>query len=74
MEAYLYAACLRKGNEILILPAWRHTGKTHLALSLLSKGYDLISDDGILINKNGDIFPVSRNIHILYHNLNLILI
>lgn len=68
---FLHAACLRKGSEYILLPAWRHVGKTHLALSLMNLGYDLITDDGIWLDKKGVLHPLSRNIHILYHNMKI---
>lgn len=69
--AFIHAACLRKENYYVLLPAWRHAGKTHLALSFMADGYDLVTDDGAWINKSGNIYPVSRNIHILYHNIKI---
>jgi len=69
--AFVHAACLRKKNDYILLPAWRHAGKTHLALSFMADGYDLVTDDGAWINRNGNIYPVSRNIHILYHNIKI---
>ena len=68
---FIHSAIVRKAKEVLLFPAWRHAGKTHLALSLVGQGYELISDDGAWLDKCGNILPVSRNIHILYHNVKL---
>ena len=69
--AFVHAACLRKKQDYILLPAWRHAGKTHLALSFMADGYDLVTDDGAWINSSGKIYPLSRNIHILYHNIKI---
>ena len=68
---FVHAACLQREGEVIVIPAWRHAGKTHLAFSLMNSGYELISDDGIWLSRDGDIHPVSKMIHILYHNVKL---
>lgn len=69
--AFVHAACLQRDDEVMLIPAWRHAGKTHLAFSLMKMGYQLVSDDGVWLSSNGDIYPVSKMIHILYHNVKL---
>ena len=69
--AFVHAACLQRDEEVMLIPAWRHAGKTHLAFSLMKMGYKLVSDDGIWLSSKGEIYPVSKMIHILYHNVKL---
>lgn len=68
---FVHAACLKKDEDYILLPAWRHVGKTHLALSMMADGYELVTDDGLWLDRSGVFYPVSRNIHILYHNLKI---
>jgi hypothetical protein len=58
---WIHGACLRRGDETVLLVAESGTGKTTLSLGLLYHGYRLLTDDIILIDPlTGRVVPVPR--------------
>ena len=63
--SFIHAACLTGDKKELIIPAWRGTGKTSLALSLLQSGYfEYKAEDQFFINRNGDCFIYNDACHV----------
>jgi len=65
---FCHASAVKYRSKTIIFPAWRHVGKTNLMLELLKDGAELISDDGIIYYKNGQIITFSKRLHLLYFN------
>lgn len=65
---FCHASAVLYRGKTIIFPAWRHVGKTNLMLELLKDGADLISDDGIILYKNGELLTFSKRLHLLYFN------
>lgn len=58
---WLHGACLIRDDECILLIAKTGTGKTTLSLGLLAQGYQLITDDIILIDLHRrQIIPMPR--------------
>lgn len=66
---YLHSAALSFNNTTTIFPAWRHAGKTQLILELQKYGSEILSDDGIFVNKTFEFSSVSCMGHWVYYNL-----
>ena len=69
---FIHASCVEKNHQLYIFPGWRHSGKTHLSLEFAKSGFNLVSDDGIWIDKKANVHPVSKKIHLLYYNFIMI--
>jgi hypothetical protein len=58
---WIHGACLQRGEELVMLVAESGTGKTTLSLGLVSQGYQILTDDIILIDlATQQIIPVPR--------------
>ncbi len=66
---FCHAAAVHYRGKTLLIPAWRHVGKTNLLLSFVEDGGELIADDGVLLFDNGEILSYSKRVHLLYFNL-----
>lgn len=65
---FCHASAVKYKGEVLLFPAWRHVGKTDLHLSFIKDGAELISDDGVILFKDGTIIPFTKRLHLLYFN------
>ena len=66
---FCHAAAVHYRGKTLLMPAWRHAGKTNLLLAFVEDGGELIADDGVLLFDNGEILSYSKRVHLLYFNL-----
>lgn len=57
-----------KGTSVLV-PAWRHTGKTNLLLAALKSGATYIADDWSLLGADGQALVIPKRLNLLYYNL-----
>lgn len=57
-----------KGKSVLV-PAWRHTGKTNLLLAALRSGASYIADDWSLLGADGQALVIPKRLNLLYYNL-----
>lgn len=48
---FLHAACVAKNNNGIIILGEKEAGKTTTCIALLSQGYDLVSNDKLLVEK-----------------------
>lgn len=53
----------------LLFPAWAHTGKTNLALSFLTNGFDYLSDDWSFVSASGELMGLPRWLALFDYNL-----
>ena len=66
--AYLHASAVADfDGKALVFSAWRHTGKTHRLLRLLSKGYSFIGDD-YTVFFDGKIYSYPKQINLFSYN------
>ena len=65
---FCHASAVKYNDKTIIFPAWRHVGKTNLMLELLKDGAELISDDGMILYRNGELVTFSKRLHLLYFN------
>jgi hypothetical protein len=56
----VHACCLARGSTGLLLPAWKGTGKTSLALTLLDRGYGFLGDDRVWLRRDGELLCYPR--------------
>ena len=49
----IHAACVSNDEHTILIPAYPNVGKTLSCLQLLKEGYKYISDDTVLVDKNG---------------------
>lgn len=66
--SFCHASSFVFNGKTILCPGWRNTGKTNLLLSFLKDGADFLSDDWILIHKNGTLFSLPKRINLLYYN------
>jgi hypothetical protein len=56
----VHAACVANGNQAMLLPAWKGTGKTAVCLKLIEAGYNFLGDDKVWLSITGEIFAYPR--------------
>lgn len=61
------SAVARSGTGYLF-PAWAHTGKTNIALTLVASGYDYMADDWCFVSASGEILGYPRWLNLFSHN------
>ncbi len=66
---FCHAAAVHYRGKTILIPSWRHVGKTNMLLAFLEDGGELIADDGVLLFDNGEILSYSKRVHLLYFNL-----
>ncbi|GAF76893.1 unnamed protein product, partial [marine sediment metagenome] len=67
--SFIHASTVSKENGYCFC-AFPRTGKTNTVLALMQEGYDFMSDDLSIINKEGMVFPYPCPISVKPHNLN----
>lgn len=55
----IHAACVSNNEHTILIPAFPNVGKTLSCLQLLKEGYKYISDDTVLVDKNGYAYLTS---------------
>ena len=55
----IHAACVSNDEHTILIPAFPNVGKTLSCLQLLKEGYKYISDDTVLVDKNGYAYLTS---------------
>lgn len=53
---HIHASCLSKNGKALVFAAYPNVGKTLSTLQLLKQGYKYMSDDTILVDRNGNAY------------------
>lgn len=66
--AMTHASAVVYNGKTIVLPAWRHTGKTNTMLELLNRGASFLTDDRLWLNKNGTAHPYPVSINLLPYN------
>lgn len=66
-----HAASFIHKDKVVLLPAWRQTGKTNLLLSILQDGGQYMADDWSYLSKQGYILPFPKRVHLLFYNFAL---
>lgn len=61
------SAVTRNGRGYLF-PAWAHTGKTNVALQMVSSGYEYMADDWCLVSTDGEILGYPRWLNLFSQN------
>ncbi|RMF95330.1 MAG: hypothetical protein D6734_05780 [Candidatus Schekmanbacteria bacterium] len=51
---YVHSSCISIDGKALIIPGDTGAGKTTLCITLLREGYKYLSDDGVLLRREGD--------------------
>lgn len=55
----IHAACLSKDDSAILFAAFPNVGKTLSTLQLLKNGFKYISDDAVLVDRNGKVYLTS---------------
>lgn len=67
----MHAAGVCDENGGYLFPAHGGTGKTTLAIALLSHGYKLLGDDLLIVDPKGKrVYPYQRPLHLFTYNIN----
>lgn len=66
-----HAASFTYKDKVILLPAWRQTGKTNLLLSILKANGQYIADDWSYLSNQGRIVPFPKRMHLLFYNFAL---
>ena len=66
---FCHASAFEMDGKLIMLPAWRHVGKTSTLLTFLRAGAQYISDDWVLFFSDGQIASLPKRLNLLYHNL-----
>ncbi len=66
---FLHASAVTKNNKSLIFSAFPETGKTNLVVSLLKTGCLFLTDELILVSKDGIAYPYPRPLSIYPYNI-----
>ena len=67
-KTILHAGGVTKEGEALLFVGGGNVGKTSSVLNLLREGYEYLSDDWIVIDKN-KAYPLPKTLHIFDYNL-----
>ncbi len=67
---FIHSAGVSKDGKAYIFPAYGGTGKTTTSMSLLTKGYDFLGDDLLIIDPlKNKVFPYPRPLHVFTYNV-----
>ncbi len=67
---FMHSAGVSKDGMAYLFPAYGGTGKTTLSLSLLTKGFDFLGDDLIIVDPTQKrVYPYPRPLHIFTYNV-----
>lgn len=67
---FMHAAGVSREGRAFVFPAHGGTGKTTLALSLATHGFDLMGDDLLMVDvRNATVHPFARPLHLFTYNL-----
>lgn len=64
-----HASCVARNDKAHVFIAWMHTGKTNIMLQMLKNGYKYLSDDKIILSKDGYAYPYPKKINLFSYNL-----
>lgn len=67
--ALVHAACVAKGSEAILLPAWKNAGKTATCLKLVAAGSDFLADDRLWLRSDGVALAFPRYVVLKDSNL-----
>lgn len=68
-SSLVHSSAVSKNGVGYLFPAWAHSGKTNVALSLLANGYDYMSDDWSFVSRTGQILAYPRWLRVFDYNL-----
>ena len=68
-KCFLHCGAVSKNGQAIVFPAEGGVGKTTMATFLVSKGYEYLSDDWLIIGKDGNAYPFFKTIHVFDYNL-----
>lgn len=66
--AMIHASGVIFHGKTILMPAWRHTGKTNTMLNLLTRGADVLSDDRLFVDASGTARSYHLPINMLPYN------
>jgi len=67
----VHASAVSRNGVGLLLPAWRHTGKTAVALEFVAHGYAFMSDDWSIVTSAGELLAYPRWLRLFQYNFEL---
>lgn len=68
-KCFLHCGAVSKNGEAIIFPAEGGVGKTTMATYLVRRGYEYLSDDWLIIGKDGKAYPFFKTVHVFDYNL-----
>ena len=68
-KCFLHCGAVEKDGKAIIFPAEGGVGKTTMAIYLVSRGYNYLSDDWLVAGKDGKAYPFYKTIHVFDYNL-----
>ena len=63
-----HSSAVSKDGVGILFPAWAHTGKTNVALELVSNGYSYMADDWCLVSSAGELLGYPRWLRLFSYN------
>lgn len=68
-KCLLHCGAVEKDGKAIIFPAEGGVGKTTMAMHLVRKGYSYLSDDWLIIGREGKAYPLFKTLHLYDYNL-----
>jgi hypothetical protein len=68
-KVFVHSSGFQMNNRPVVIPAWRHTGKTNLLLEALGAGATYIADDWTLLGGDGQALIIPKRLNLLHYNL-----
>ncbi len=68
----VHAACVAKGNKVIVMPAQSGAGKSSLCCWLVANGFDYVTDELVIFAEDGSVSAISRPIQIKPHGVDVV--
>lgn len=66
-----HASCVGRKDKAYVFVAWAYTGKTNMLLYMLRNGLEYLSDDKIILSRDGYAYPYTLTLNLFDYNVSV---